>query len=222
MDNYIKTLTLSNNERVFYCTDIHGCYSLLESHLLDVGFSSSDTLIVGGDSIDRGLDSNLALEWLDKPNVHLIKANHEELFIKSFEEGWQGRYTDCFISNGGYWVASLGADERREFYDFFTSLPTALKLELNKETVGIVHADCGNDWEQFEYEIASGCDEAYQKAIWSRTRYDKKDNTVVSGVDRVLVGHYPTDSGCVEVLGNVHYCDIGAVYRGKLAFIQLQ
>ena len=218
----IVDLHLNNSENVYYCTDIHGCYSLLGKHLLDAGFSDRDTLIVGGDSIDRGWDSSLALSWLDKPNVHLIRGNHEELFIKSFEEGWQGRYTDCFISNGGYWVANIGADERREFYDFFVNLPVALKVHLDKEVIGVVHADCGNDWEKFEFDIASGCDRVYQEAIWSRSRYSSKDETLVTGVDRVLVGHTPTDSGCIEVIGNVHYCDIGAVYRGELAFIKLQ
>ena len=222
MNNYVKTLTFKNNERVFYTTDIHGCYHLLKKHLDRVGFNDDDILIVGGDTIDRGMSSESVLEYLDKPNIHVIKANHEDMFIKSFDEGWCGRQTDRFISNGGYWVDGMLEYEIKAIYDFFTSLPTAIKLELNKETIGIVHAECSDDWDVFTVDIESNCEDAYVRAIWGRSRYANRDETIVRGVDRVLVGHTPTNSGGVETLGNVQYCDTGAFFTGILAFIQLQ
>lgn len=205
---------------VYYCTDIHGRFDLLEEEMDKVQFNRTrDILIVGGDSIDRGALSHLVLDYLDNPYTKMIRGNHEDLFIKAFEENWRGTWTDCFLSNGGSWVHGLGKDERREIYDFFIQLPTAIELHLCDQVIGIVHADCGPDWNLFKENIRQ--DRVYQEAIWSRTRYNSQDDSIVENIDKVLVGHTPTDSGKPEILGNVHFCDLGAVFHGKLGFWKL-
>ena len=216
--NRIKHLELSGN--VYYCTDIHGRFDLLEEEMNKAQFNRTrDSLIVGGDSIDRGPLSHLVLDYLDNTYTKMIKGNHEELYIKAFEEDWRGTWTDCFLGNGGLWISRLGKDERREIYDFFIQLPTAIELHLKNEVIGIVHADCGSDWISFKENIQE--DRVYQEAIWSRLRYNSQDDSIVKNIDKVLVGHTPTDSGLPEILGNVRFCDLGAVYRGKLGFWKL-
>lgn len=218
-NNYIKHLALIGN--VYFCTDIHGRFDLLTEELQKVNFDpKTDHLIVGGDSIDRGHMSEEVLDYLDNDYTYLIKGNHEELFMRAFEENFQGTYANCFLNNGGIWALSVSKDELQKIYDFFMTLPAAIKLTTGSGTFGIVHAECGDDWDVFEKFI--GFDNAYQEAIWSRTRYKTKYVNNVENIDHVLVGHTPTDSGKVEALGNVHFCDVGAVYRNKLALICLQ
>ena len=217
-NNYIRHLDLTGN--IYYCTDVHGRFDLLEQELQKVGFCSEDHLIVGGDSIDRGHMSEQVLDYLDNDNTYLIKGNHEELYMRAFEENFQGPYTNNFLNNGGLWALSISKDEQIRIYEFFRSLPVGIKLKTDSGTFGIVHAESTDDWDLFEKFI--GNENAYQEAIWSRTRYKTKYTTNVQNVDYVLVGHTPTDSGEVETLGNVHFCDVGAVYRNKLKLLCLQ
>lgn len=83
-----------------------------------------------------------------------------------------------------------------------------------------MHAESTDDWDLFEKFIDYG--DAYHEAIWSRTRYRTEYAENVQNIDYVLVGHTPTDSGEVETLGNVIFCDVGAVFRNKLKLLCLQ
>ena len=64
-------------------SDIHGCYDELIKMLEIIDFSSDDSLIIAGDSMDRGPRSFEVLEWmLNVPdNVILLKGNHDVEFI---------------------------------------------------------------------------------------------------------------------------------------------
>lgn len=50
----IKILDMREHEgRIFFTTDLHGCYDLLHEHLKAVSFDSTkDILITGGDLCD--------------------------------------------------------------------------------------------------------------------------------------------------------------------------
>ncbi|MCY1431853.1 hypothetical protein D9M71_478300 [compost metagenome] len=103
----------------------------------------------------------------------------------------------------------------------FKSLPLAIEIDGK---IGIVHAEVPyNDWNKFKSatkaEIEWSCEATVQ---WARTRYDKKDITVVKGIEKVYCGHTPTDSGEVEQLGNVYFCDLGSFFRGKISFFELE
>ena len=53
--------------RDFAVGDIHGCFSLLEDVLEAVSFNpSADRVICGGDLVNRGPNSNRALDFLSK------------------------------------------------------------------------------------------------------------------------------------------------------------
>jgi serine/threonine protein phosphatase 1 len=59
--------------------DIHGCFSRLGAHLNYLQFDPArDRLFSVGDLIDRGPESEHALEWLAQPWFHAVKGNHEE------------------------------------------------------------------------------------------------------------------------------------------------
>lgn len=219
---YIKTLDLTNHKgRVFYTTDLHGCYDLLHEKLHDVAFDShEDIIILGGDCCDRGPDSRYVLDYLNEPWIHCIRGNHEELLMGAYEEGFVGPYTDCLVINGGQWVADLDQSTVTEIYETFKSLPLAIEIITPNEKIGIIHAECPyNDWDKFKTSQVS--DSILNTVQWARNNYTRRWQGVVQGVDRLMVGHTPTDSGEVEVLGNTWYCDLGSFFRGNISFIQL-
>lgn len=210
--------------RIFYSTDIHGHFDLLHEKFKEVGFDSEkDILILGGDCTDRGPDSKYVLDYLDEPWIYSIRGNHEELLIGAYEEEFRGWSTNCLITNGGVWVCDVDEQKLKTIYQTFKSLPLAIELITKKETIGIIHAQCPfNDWNEFKKMTNPELEfNGYATAQWARTNYDRQWQQTVKGVDRLLVGHSPTDSGEVEILGNVWYSDLGSFFRNKISFLEI-
>lgn len=224
--NHIAQYDLRKFEgRVFFVTDMHGHYDLLHEALKDVAFDSkTDILFSGGDWTDRGPDSQHVLDYLNEPWVHSIRGNHEEIFIGAVDENWVGRNTNCLLSNGGIWVASLTDQQVTAIYDSFKSLPLGIELLLpNGRKAGIVHAQVPyNNWDEFVNIDAKELEwNAQAIAQWSRSWYDRALKDQVEGVDFVLVGHTPTDSGDIEKHGNMIFCDGGSFFRNKINLIEI-
>jgi serine/threonine protein phosphatase 1 len=222
MNDYVQILDLTEHSgRVFFTTDIHGYFDLLHEHLRDNAFDyDNDILIMGGDCCDRGPYSETVLDYLDNDWVYCIRGNHEELLIQAYYEDFVGDYSEVFLDNGGMWVAGKPVELIRSIVKNFESLPVGIELRLPTEVVGIVHAECyGNDWELFKNTLSPAC---IEQAIWEGTIYRYKQEKIVKGVDRLLVGHTPTDSGEIEQLGNIWYCDLGSFFRDKICFLQLK
>lgn len=223
--NHIHRYDLRNFKgRIFFTTDLHGSYDLLHEKLKEVGFDSTrDILIVGGDNTDRGPDSCHVLDYLYEPWYISIAGNHEALYIGAYEENWEGRFTNCLVSNGGAWVGVLSEVECKSIYEAFKEMPLAIEILLPNEKVGIIHAECPyGDWDAFSKITKTELDwDGLNIAQWVSNKYDKQDTSHVKGVDRLYVGHIPTKSGEVEVLGNVHYCDLGSFFRDKISFVEM-
>ena len=233
--SHIKIMDMREHKgRIFFTTDLHGHFDLLHEKLREVAFDSTkDILITGGDNADRGPDSQHVLDYLNEPWFYSVKGNHEQLLIEACEEGWSGASSRCLYQNGGEWVFDmLDAGKHidiKAIYESFKSLPLAIELILPTETVGvtetvgIIHAQCPyNNWTEFkdakEQDLVWNAEATAQ---WARTNYDYRLELHIEGVDRLLVGHSPTRSGKVEILGNTWYSDIGSFFRGKISFIQL-
>lgn len=223
--NHIHRYDLRNFKgRIFFTTDLHGIYDLLHEKLKEVGFDSTrDILIVGGDNTDRGPDSCHVLDYLYEPWYISIAGNHEALYIGAYEENWEGGFTNCLVSNGGAWVGVLSEVECKSIYEAFKEMPLAIEILLPNEKVGIIHAECPyGDWDAFSKITKAELDwDGLNIAQWVMDKYDKQDTTHIKGVDRLYVGHTPTKSGEVEVLGNVHYCDLGSFFRDKISFVEI-
>lgn len=210
--------------RIFFTSDVHGCFDLLEEHLSRVTFNpSKDLLISGADWTDRGAYSSRVLQYLNEPWVESVRGNHEQLFIATVEECFNGPASRCLWENGGEWVFDMydngKMDEIMAIYETFKSLPIAIELLTDKEKIGIVHAEVPyNDWNRFREEVHPLEEEITQ---WARTNYDRGKDVVVGGVDRILCGHAPTESGEVEVRGNVWYSDTGSFFTGNVAFFEI-
>lgn len=223
--SHIKTLDMREHKgRIFFSTDLHGHYDLLHEHLKAVAFDSTkDILILGGDMCDRGPDSKYVLDYLNEPWVYCIQANHESMVIDAYEYPDDRQAYRMLFFNGGEWWYDIDEQTQKAIYETFKSLPLALEVLTPTEKIGIVHAQVPyNDWEQFKDMTTAELNwNGKATAQWARTNYDKQLHVNVKGVDRVLVGHTPTESGDVEILGNVWYCDAGSFFRDKINFIQL-
>lgn len=224
--NHILKVPKNTKGRDFFTTDVHGHFDLLIEAMREHAFSpaNGDRLFSSGDWCDRGPQSEQVLDWLYEPWVYSTRANHEEMVIAAVEN-WDDRQLYMMLfCNGGQWFYDISSEKRIEIYQMFKGLPLAIELESRSgRKVGIIHAEVPyGDWKNFE-----GITQAELKwngeavAQWARTKYDKQDKTPVKNIDEVLVGHTPTNSGEIEVLGNVKYSDLGSFFRGKVAFYEI-
>jgi serine/threonine protein phosphatase 1 len=205
--------------------DIHGCFRLLQTALDNIGFNPAiDRLFSVGDLVDRGPESEMALEWIDKPWFHAVQGNHEDLAIR-----WPNGNMDAgnYTANGGAWNVANTPDVSRQFSDAFSALPVAIDVETEHGLVGIVHADCPfPNWPDFIWALTdapiskSMRDQVLDAAQWSRERIQSENQSGVEGVRAVIVGHTPLAKPAV--LGNVYYIDTGACFKsGRFTFIDL-
>lgn len=190
--------------------DIHGHFTRLQAALDAVGFDPArDRLFSVGDLVDRGPESDQALDWLARPWFAAVAGNHEDMAIR-----WPNGHMDPgnYVANGGGWNVSNPPAVQREFSEAFAALPIAMELETSGGLVGIVHADCPfSNWSDF---VTSLEDEALSKSMmerivdaaqWSRERITSLDDGIVDEVRAVVVGHTPMERA--TTLGNVHYID---------------
>ncbi len=226
--NHVAQYDLRNHEgRIFFVSDLHGHYSLLHEALRDVAFDSSkDLLFSGGDWTDRHIDSQYVLDYINEPWIHSVQGNHEAMYIEGFEAHWHpnNRSVMTLKAHGGEWIWRCDDLTKILIHEAFCSMPLGIELLLPNDTlVGIVHAEVPyNDWNQFlcaKPEEVMWNDKA--TAQWARSWYKKRYQGNVKGVDFVLVGHTPTESGNIEKLGNMIFTDSGAPWNKRINFIEL-
>lgn len=189
----------------FIVGDIHGNFSKLGKQLEDIGFCFwKDRLFSTGDLVDRGDESEEVIKWLEYDWFHPVIGNHEEFIIRMDECG----YNACHIRNGGLWFAKLTVEKQRKIQSALMELPIVITVDTEhcSRKIGIVHAEypC-NDW-NFINDVVSD-ENQRDMMLWSRDKYELKDQEVVRNIDRIYVGHTPTKQ--LELLGNTWYMDSG-------------
>lgn len=231
---HIKHFEKNTKGRDFFTTDIHGHFDLLHEAMRDVVFDTSkDRLFCGGDWCDRGPNSDWVLDYINEPWVHSVQANHEAMVINYIEclaeigdenHPAMRQPFEMLFCNGGKWFFDQSVTKQMQIYESFKALPLGVEVETDQGLVGIVHAEVpGGDWKYFkEMAKAELAWNGEAVAQWARTKYDRKDTKEVKNIDIVLVGHTPTESGEIEQLGNVKYCDLGSFFRDKICFLQIQ
>jgi serine/threonine protein phosphatase 1 len=211
--------------RDYACGDIHGCFRLLQTVLDGIGFNPEvDRLFSVGDLVDRGPDSELALEWIAKPWFHAVQGNHEDMAIRYVTPGNRDAYH--YAANGGAWLIGKTMPEQQEYAIELAALPYAIEVETADGLVGIVHADVsGGSWREMVARFDAVTSNNKLKAItndvlWCRDRIQAEDVSGVPDVRAVIVGHTPLKRPAV--LGNVYHIDTGAVFReGYFTLIDL-
>ncbi len=198
--------------RDFVVGDIHGMFSHLEALLARIGFDrDADRLFSVGDLVDRGPQSDRALEWLDKSWFFACRGNHEQFAIDSVDP----EQRDIWVQhNGGDWWDALDEQQCVRFREAFDALPLAMQIETRSGSVGVVHADVPPflSWDHFLSLLEAHNRDAVLYAMWSRNRITglSSNSPVTGSVTRVYCGHTPTRE--TVLVDNVYYIDTGAVY----------
>lgn len=90
-------------------SDLHGCYNEFNELLKKIEFTENDKLVIAGDYVDRGPDSDKMLEFIcenqDKPNFVFLKGNHDVEFAG---------YVDLIVQI----VADLGEEPLRDSNEY--------------------------------------------------------------------------------------------------------
>ena len=211
--------------RDFAVGDIHGHFLTLQTVLDNIGFDrTKDRLFSVGDLVDRGPDSEMALDWIDEPWFHAVQGNHEDMAVR-----WPNGHMDAgnYAANGGSWNVANTPDVQRQFADALGALPIAIEVETHEGLIGIVHADCPfPNWPDFIWALSAESvtknmrDRVIDAAMWSRERIQSEDQSGVDDVRAVIVGHTPLERPAV--LGNVYHIDTGGWHRsGYFTLINL-
>lgn len=190
--------------------DIHGEKTKLMKHLNRLNFNfDTDRLFCCGDLIDRGLESFESLMLMYEPWFFSVRGNHEQMMIDSIDDE---RSEYHWYMNGGLWANNMDKGDIK-FYS--EEIKRFLPHQIQVGSVGVVHADVGKEWKELEGDQLVSC-------LWDRSRI--KNHLVygesVDGIDKLYVGHTPTEEKVV--IGNVHYMDSGAVFGNDFRMEKIQ
>lgn len=212
--------------------DIHGCFTRLQKMLDKIGFNPEvDRLFSVGDLVDRGPESHLALEWLEKPWFIALMGNHEEMAIDYHIEGGTSaavsdKYEEDYRSNGGEWNIKGSYGQTVRAAEAFSKLPIAIEYQrVGRQSLGLIHADCPfGGWERMKEVFVDPADPwfqlGFQNAMWDRRRVQGGRHDTIRGVEYLLVGHTPMPRP--TMINNVVYLDTGAVFLGDGYFTILR
>ncbi|MBL0897518.1 MAG: metallophosphoesterase, partial [Reyranella sp.] len=144
----VRRFAMNLTGRDLIVGDIHGHFTKLERELQAIEFDpSKDRLFSVGDLVDRGPESELALDWIGKPWFHAVQGNHEDMAIS-----WAKGILDSglYVANGGGWNVGSPRAAQQDIAEAFKALPVAIELQTRGGLIGIVHADCpARPWQQF-------------------------------------------------------------------------
>lgn len=220
----VKRFEPNTTGRDFVTGDVHGHFSRLQLALDHIGFDPAcDRLFQCGDLVDRGPESQQAIEWLAKPWFHPVRGNHDD-YVCRFDTCETGNW----LQNGGVWFAGLSTAEQLDNQVQFRELPVAIQVEtISGVTFGVVHAECPRpDWGDFLQQLEDPTLSRKERkllvntAMWSRRRFELGERDKVTGVDLVVVGHQPIERGPV-MLGNTLYLDTMGWRRGVFSFLNI-
>jgi serine/threonine protein phosphatase 1 len=223
-----KFFTQNSHGRDFVVGDIHGMFSILESHLENLNFNPEiDRVFSVGDLIDRGPESYRVLEFLEQPWFHAIKGNHEMMLIEAKHK--KTNYRSWIKNNGGAWWEDVDRETQKKIRETLEALPVAFEIATQQGNIGVVHADLpvGVPWQQLIHNIYFD-EETRDYMMWSRNRIKyielTGETTAVEGIDLVVMGHTPREKPLH--ISNLYYIDTGASYirdgdLGHLTLLQI-
>ena len=209
----------------FVIGDIHGRYDLVEKALKAVNFKEKyDRLFCVGDLIDRGVESYKVLEFLERPYVHAIRGNHEDVLLDLYnvEEKLPDDMLRFYGQNMGMeWWFSVSERNRDLIIAALKKLPLVIEVESKRGNIGLVHADVPEElnWPEFKLAIENNENHVIQEALWGRTRLTYGIEKWIEGIGRVYVGHTPQSK--ITQLANLIAIDTGAVYNQHLTMVNM-
>ena len=197
--------------------DVHGCFTHLAQALASARFNeSTDRLFSVGDLVDRGANSENALEWIDSGRITAsVAGNHEQLMRASLtsvhgdEQPEDTTASATWILNGGAWwfQRTRSEAEIQQWIAVLNALPAAITIGTGKSAIGIIHVQPGAPtWAESVAEIErhdEGGAIARTRSAWSRQRERKAPEEDIGettqswtggceDIRAIFVGHHPT------------------------------
>lgn len=223
--------------RDWFIGDIHGCFETLMSLLKKKGFNEeNDRLISVGDLVDRGNESEKALEWLKKSFFYAVRGNHEDLYLywRSLKNNRAAQIefeNEIYFRkvNGGEWVKEINETLHLQLEEALGKLPYFLAVPHQQgQTIGVVHAELpdGVNWPSL---INIPMDSELKKSMtWGRKRWKSKkgrgeaahDNNRILGLDALVCGHVITRDPIG--IGNIVYIDTGGWNKGSFTILPFE
>jgi len=198
--------------------DLHGCYTLLMNKLDEIGFDTTQDLLISvGDLIDRGTENVECMELITFPWFRAVRGNHEQMMLDGLSEHGNVAH---WLANGGNWFFYLDYDKERQakaLVHKVAELPLIIEMVSGDKKYVICHADYPHN----EYEFGKLVNA--EQVIWSRERITGLMNDrgcEITGADAFIFGHTPAKAHLK--FWNLNYIDTGAVYCGNLTLRQLQ
>jgi len=229
----VLKLSINDNGRDFVVGDIHGHFSLFEQLLAEIAFDPEvDRMLSVGDLIDRGPESQRALEFLQQPWFHSVRGNHEAMLLASCDMNLE--IHEVWMRNGGRWAEDLDSATLDEFKEAYIKLPYLIQVATPFGLVGIAHADIPPDlfnWPKLVKKIENQkiAERQLQTLLWSRESYRKQKmmslypgsyhEPVVKNVHKVYIGHSIVNQA--TLFGNLFFIDTGAYIDGFLTAVDL-
>lgn len=196
--------------------DVHGCFlTLREMVEQKLAVSTSDTVVLLGDYVDRGPSSKQVLDYIE----HLIddgycivplRGNHDDMLVRArFSE----RYVSAGLRNGGEeTLKSFGVDSHEEIPIGYCDRIDSYPFVYEQPDVVCLHGSY-NKW-------AANPLTDYESILWKRLEGDDLDKTG----RRIVCGHTPIEvyemqkriDGKRKVI-----LDNGCVYHERVGYGQL-
>lgn len=190
------------SKKVYVISDLHGHYQVLLELFNKIKFDDNDDLYILGDICDRGPQSlNIFFEIMNRPNIYLIKGNHEIMMRESLvlNNDVNTNKFRMWIENGGrttidnyHQYLNKNNVSKREYTrnrkSFFNTMikfiddaPSFIELEINKKKYVLIHA--GINPEKTLYE------QSEEECAWMREYF-----YMSKGLDdkTIIFGHTPT------------------------------
>ncbi|MCR6649994.1 MAG: metallophosphoesterase [Cellvibrionaceae bacterium] len=227
----IRSISCNSIDKDYICSDIHGHFSLLAQQLDQINFNDqTDRLFSLGDLIDRGDESDQALEWLAKPWFFAIQGNHERMLINAYENQSESLWFQWMMW-GGSWAEDMDFDALEPFYQSFSQLPLAIELALpDRKFVGLVHAELPDvcDWNEIKQLLTHiepdqiEATLATSDMLWSKIQpYLPADEIPriepVRNIDHVFHGHTIVEN--YRTITNRTFTDLGSDESGRISLI---
>ncbi|WP_338241196.1 metallophosphoesterase [Aurantiacibacter hainanensis] len=223
---------IPEGQRVYAVGDVHGRSDLFIAMIEAIELDNRQrgpaetTIVLLGDLVDRGLDSvnvlALAREWQKFRNVRILAGNHEEMFLRSFEDIDMLRH---FLRHGGRETLLSYGLERSEYSRSSIEDLHARMIELVPQAdrdfiAGFENLVRIGDYVFVHAGIEPGIpleEQHVAKLRWIREPF-LSHREAFDGV--VIHGHTITDMP--EDQGNRIGIDTGAYHTGRLTALALE
>lgn len=184
-----KHISIQHDKRVFVVGDLDGNFTNLTNELDKVKFNpQNDVLISLGDIIDRGEDSALLVEYMQKVNAHVVLGNHEHMMLEALI-GRDNATMHLWTQHGGKWHQTADFQTLVSMCKWFLQQQLAITIDYREKKIGFSHTLPPTwSWKH----IPQGSDGCVMSLLWDRERFNKRLNKVNHGVDFSIHGHNST------------------------------